>query len=113
MLTQKDKYVITELFNIGFSKSISRLSLLLDDRLDITVPDVTSFEGNKIDYIFKESNLIFNDVKGVVNIINGELEGTCIFLIEYNENIKEFIDEIDIETTNKMFIDTVLDHFYL
>jgi len=107
MLTNKDKNVITELFNISFSKSISRLSVLLDDRLDISVPTVISTDGNEIDNIFKNSNLIFNDVKGVVNYIKDTLEGNYAFLVEYNDHLKNLIDELDMETINQVFIDTV------
>lgn len=83
------------------------MSLLLDDRLDISVPMILDANGTNIENIFTESNLIFNEVKGVVDFINGELVGHCAFLVEYNENFKKLIDEIDIDTINKIFIDTV------
>lgn len=103
MITEKDINVFKEIFNMIFSKTISNFSLLIDERIDMTVPSIMHIKNLNSKYLFEEANLIFNDVTGFVNSHIQDITGFTFFLMEFNKNSNMNLKKSDLENINSVF----------
>jgi chemotaxis protein CheC len=85
-LTEIQKDALTELINIGFSKSAASLSELTGHRIFLGVPEVRLLP---IDELAKElSDIVIDRIVTVHQIFNGPISGDAMLILNQNDSKK-------------------------
>lgn len=85
-LTDIQKDAITELINIGFSKSTASLSELTGNRILLGTPDVKVLPIGELSYVL--SDIIPDKIITVHQIFNGPISGDAMLILNHKDSKK-------------------------